>query len=131
MGLDMYARTAPASAVGDAQVDFEMPANAPEIAYWRKFNALHGWMEQLYREKGGAKEFNCTPVRLTEGDIAQLQVALACTYAQTPGALKPVQGFFFGAQEVYPEHLEDLQGFLAQARIAFAHDQAVFYYAWY
>ena len=51
MGLDMYALTTtekPASAV-----DFDADAHS-ELHYWRKHPDLHGWMEKLYREKGGA-----------------------------------------------------------------------------
>ena len=62
MGLDMYAYTCDADSVGDQQVDIKTHAEDGghllanfdrEFAYWRKFNHLHGWMEKLYREKGG------------------------------------------------------------------------------
>ena len=67
MGLDMYGYTMRAEFAGDRQTDV-MPktdeergqAQLTDIAYWRKFNHLHGWMEKLYREKGGKCEvFNC------------------------------------------------------------------------
>ena len=29
-----------------------------EIGSWRKHNRLHGWMEELWREKGNEGEFN-------------------------------------------------------------------------
>lgn len=50
MGLDMYActlREQPAT-----PVDFKAE-EVSELHYWRKHPNLHGWMEQLYREKGG------------------------------------------------------------------------------
>ena len=40
MGLDMYAYTTTEKV---SEVDFFVEART-EIAYWRKFNALHGWM---------------------------------------------------------------------------------------
>jgi hypothetical protein len=54
MGLDMYAFTVDATTVGDGVTDVALGDNAMEICYWRKFNALHGWMEDLYRLKGGS-----------------------------------------------------------------------------
>ena len=84
MGLDMYAYTMRAEFVGDRQTDV-MPttdeereqAELTEIAYWRKFNHLHGWMENLYREKGGQENiFNCRTVRLELEDLERLEQAL-------------------------------------------------------
>lgn len=71
MGLDMYAFVVPESgAKGDFEMDSEF---RNELAYWRKHNALHAWMEQLYRAKGGdAESFNCIPLRLTREDLNKL-----------------------------------------------------------
>jgi hypothetical protein len=35
--------------------DFE-PGASRELAYWRKHPSLHGWMEHLFRAKGGTAE---------------------------------------------------------------------------
>jgi hypothetical protein len=48
MGLDMYPYVT--SEAPRAQVDFRAD-DATEIHYWRKHPNLHGWMEQLYRDK--------------------------------------------------------------------------------
>lgn len=72
MGLDMYAF---AVHPGNAKGDFEISDGGKdeEFMYWRKHNALHSWMENLYREKGGtADSFNCIPVRLTKEDLYRL-----------------------------------------------------------
>ena len=82
MGLDMYAFTVPADAVGDNVVDLKQYddddnriVEKEELFYWRKFNALHGWMENLYRLKGGtAESFNCNTVRLTSEDLDRLEM---------------------------------------------------------
>jgi hypothetical protein len=50
MGLDMYARTTNAKL--KSPVDFD-ETDGTEFHYWRKHPDLHGWMERLYREKGG------------------------------------------------------------------------------
>ena len=73
MGLDMHAyrmKFTPSKEVDFSEeifgrddrgeLDYENPiVVAKEIAYWRKHPDLHGWMENLYREKGGReKSFN-------------------------------------------------------------------------
>lgn len=122
MGLDMYAY---AVAKGDVIDDFSFEKNeVTEIAYWRKFNAFHGWMEDLYRNIGGtAESFNCVPVLLTAERLDMLESQL--------GELKPREGFFFGSQEVYPEDIEDLREFITKARACIADGQAVYYDSWW
>lgn len=126
MGLDMYAFTVPAEWAGDTVTDYTPDADrkSEELYYWRKFNALHGWMEQLYRSKGGAKaSFNCTTVRLTSDDLDTLERGV--------NELQPVEGFFFGEQTIYPEDLESIADFIAKARQALADGKAVFYDSWW
>ena len=133
MGLDMYAFTVPADVAGDTVVDLKISdeqgntlIKTDELFYWRKFNALHGWMEKLYREKGGTSEtFNCNTVRLTSNDLDMLE------YDVAKGNFKPVNGFFFGAQEIYPEDLESIDDFVTKARAAIAEGKAVYYDSWW
>lgn len=126
MGLDMYAFAVPAEWAGDTSTDYTPDADrkTTELFYWRKFNALHGWMEKLYRIKGGSKaSFNCTTVRLTNEDLDRLE--------REAGTLQPVEGFFFGEQTIYPEDLESVTVFVAKARQALADGQAVYYDSWW
>ncbi len=124
MGLDMYAFTVDAKDAGDAVTDVALGDNAVELFYWRKFNALHGWMEQLYRSKKGLRvDFNCTTVRLTSEDLDRLE--------REAGTMQPVQGSFFGAQVVYPEQLESVADFIAKAREALDYGKAVYYDSWW
>lgn len=129
MGLDMYAWSVAAEdAVGDFEVARNEEGDCPslqEIAYWRKFNALHGWMENLYRSKGGTETFNCVKLRLTEDDLLSLQKTIA------EGMLKPTEGFFFGAQEVYPEDVQEALKFIATARGEMASGRVVYYDSWW
>jgi hypothetical protein len=128
MGLDMYAWTVPQQWAGDSSTDYQPDADreSEQIYYWRKFNALHGWMEDLYRSKGGdRKVFNCTTVRLTDKDLDRLEMDTG------NNKLVPVNGFFFGAQEIYPEDLETVAEFIAKARAAIAEGKAVFYDSWW
>lgn len=128
MGLDMYAWTVPQQWAGDNTTDYQPDADrkSEELFYWRKFNALHGWMEDLYRNKGGdCKVFNLTTVRLTNEDLDRLEMDTG------NNKLVPVNGFFFGAQEIYPEDLETVAEFVAKARAAIAEGKAVFYDSWW
>lgn len=133
MGLDMYAFTLSAKDAGDNVVDLKRNDDygnalfeSEELFYWRKFNALHGWMEQLYRDKGGtAESFNCNTVRLNEVDLRRLEQDVF------NNTLQPVQGFFFGEQTIYPEDLESVTAFIAKAREALADGKAVYYDSWW
>lgn len=93
--------------------------------YWRKFNALHGWMEDLWRERtgaGGAEDFNCKTVRLLEDDLLRLE--------GDRNSLRPRGGFFFGSEEIYPEDLTSLDSFIRKARQD-VKDYAIFYDSWW
>ena len=133
MGLDMYAFTAPADVVGENQVDLRMNDDygnalfeSTELFYWRKFNALHAWMENLYRLKGGtAVSFNCNTVRLDAKDLDRLEMDTG------NNKLVPVNGFFFGEQTIYPEDLESVADFIAKAREALDYGKAVYYDSWW
>ena len=126
MGLDMYAFAVKADSVGDATVDVALGNSADQISYWRKFNALHGWMEDLYRLKGGAKDsFNCTTLRLDLKDLERLEMDVGAN------KLVPRNGFFFGSQEIYPEDLESVADFVKVSRQAISDGKAVFYDSWW
>ncbi len=91
MGLDQYFFAAPADSY-NKEVDFEPLGSHLEVAYWRKHNALHGWMEGLYRLKGGKSPEMCAEgVNLTLADLAALERAVVS------GSLPVTGGFFFGA----------------------------------
>lgn len=70
MGLDQYAH---ARLPKSLQVIKEEPT---QLAYWRKHNALQGWMESLWRDGGGEGDFNCVDVYLTLDDINDLEAAV-------------------------------------------------------
>jgi hypothetical protein len=134
MGLDMYAFTVSAKDAGDNVVDLKrydendvhQVIPSTELFYWRKFNALHGWMENLYRLKGGtAVSFNCNTVRLDAKDLDRLEMDTG------NNKLVPVNGFFFGVTEIYPEDLESVADFVAKAREALADGKAVYYDSWW
>jgi hypothetical protein len=140
MGLDMFAyrvrnvghRPLPDVDLRLPDLDGAQPTDGDVLVqvvdrrlyYWRKHPDLHGWMEQLYRDKGGADPvFNCRSVRLMAEDLDALE---ACV---TSGALPRTTGFFFG--ESQPEdRVCDLE-FIALARQAIAAGDAVYYDSWW
>lgn len=126
MGLDMYAfktREKFTSPIG-----FEPDREQTEqIAYWRKFNNLHGWMERLYLQKGGTKSFNCEALELTSHDLDQLQ-----TDVENNTNLEPTAGFFFGSlDELTEDDVKDIQEFINTARQAIADGYTVYYDSWW
>lgn len=122
MGLDMYCfktKDTPAS-----PVDFEMlEGSSKEIFYWRKHPDLHGWMEQLYEQKGGAEEFNCANVVLTIEDIEKLELEIK--NAQLPST----SGFFFGQST--PEDKETDLEFIVEAKQALKEGYNLYYTSWW
>ena len=124
MGLDMYAWSV-AKNSDNEQFAIAEGLERTEIAYWRKFNALHGWMEDLARELGFEDEFNCVKVQLSPSIIDQLEDDLK--HKQ----LKPREGFFFGGSEIYPEDIEATKKFIADARAEFADGREVYYDSWW
>jgi len=129
MGLDMYAyKMCPKYLVDpDAQIDLEIrrePDSVIEIAYWRKFHQLHGWMESLYRQKGGVGEFNWDSVRLMPADLLQLAL-------NAEKGLPSVAGFFFGNSEWSEEDKEDVLNFCVLANQAITDGYVVFYDSWW
>lgn len=121
MGLDMYAFTTFENI--DA-VDFDDPKDAVQVCYWRKHPNLHGWMEGLYRAKGGKdNDFNLNPLRLDPADIDALEKAVETE------SLPPTVGFFFGVTRP-EEKARDIE-FVRLARLAFGCGKRVYYIAWW
>jgi len=118
MGLDMNAYAVPAGTTYD-------PETAEEIQYWRKNNALHGWMERLYRANGGIEMFNCVPLHLTAENLKQLREDIQAD------KLTPTEGFFFGAQTyTEDEKQEDLQ-FVESALELIDAGKDIYYNSWW
>ncbi len=96
----------------------------PDFYYWRKFNALHGWMAELYTEKGGTDpDFNCNTLRLMPEDLRRLRFEIP--------ELKPASGFFWGREDIDPDDIEELHKFLDKAEQAIADGKAIYYDSWW
>jgi hypothetical protein len=126
MGLDMYANKTKHKP--EQEVDFNIPEGqeAEELFYWRKHPNLHGWMEDLYRKKGGdAPDFNCVNVLLTLDDLEKLKNDIQGM------ALPETNGFFFGqSYGTADERKHDLE-FVKIAEKAIEDGYTVFYSSWW
>lgn len=130
MGLDMYAyRVKAEDVIDDFTVREETDGRKEkleELAYWRKHHDLHGWMERLYRAKGGIKEsFNCVPIRLSMDDLNRLENDVL------NNSLPETQGFFFGTNPPDEYSREQDMLFIAKAKISIASGAAVYYDSWW
>ena len=126
----------------------ERDGEEEHLADWRKHNRLHGWMEELWEDKGRPfngelddnpmGDFNCVPVELTLEDLDQLEADI------TEKVLPETQGFFFGGDSFewedddgnkFPEgdyyyKQTDLQ-FVKDARKAINEGKKVYYNSWW
>lgn len=125
MGLDMFAWSV---SERDAVGVFEIAKDCEreELHYWRKHHDLHGWMENLYRTKGGTEQsFNCIPVKLTEEDLDKLQTDLLMEN------LPHTEGFFFGNNPPDLESLREDLKFIQKCRDAMKDGKVVYYDSWW
>ena len=132
MGLDMYAyKVAKEHALGD----FEIARDEEDIGiiedndlhYWRKHHDLHGWMERLYRAKGGdAESFNCIPLRLTREDLNKL-IEDAKAFR-----LQSATGYFWGSAYDYDKAMaaQDIE-FAHKALAELDKGYSVYYDSWW
>jgi len=95
-----------------------------EIHYWRKHPNLHGWMEQLYYNKGGQSDsFNCVNVELNTDDLLDLKSAIESN------ELPHTSGFFFG-ETSGTERDDDLE-FVETALKSINEGYSVYYSSWW
>ena len=78
-----------------------------EVAYWRKFNALHSWF--VTNVQIGVDD--CGSYEVSQDHIDDLLLTLENTLAyRDPTDMMPVSGFFFGStivDEYYWQNMED------------------------
>jgi hypothetical protein len=97
-----------------------------EIQYWRKHNALDGWMEALWRTKGNDGQWNCEELELTAHDIEQLEAVVV------NDKLPETHGFFYGGDSRFSEYQkEQTLEFIKEANKLLAKGEKVFYSCWW
>ena len=128
MGLDQFAyktRVKPGKSVDFQDEVYKDEVEREEIHYWRKHPNIHGFMEKIYREKGGDSEFNCRPVELTQDDIDSLASMIL------DKELPETSGFFFGQSFGDDEEVDDDLEFCKKASEAIKEGYTVFYDSWW
>ena len=107
------------------EVDFDtINLDTEDVHYWRKHPNLHGWMQNLYENKGGTSDsFNGDCVVLTNDDLDSLE------YDINRRNLPQTQGFFFGNSD--GEEIQDDLEFVSKAREAIKEGKTVYYTSWW
>ena len=95
-----------------------------DIATWRKHPNLQGYMEALWRSRGGKGEFNCVSVELSWQDVHDL----ASTIIQEK--LPETTGFFYGGNADKHYRLQDLE-FCVKALGYINEGNKVYYSSWW
>ena len=113
MGLDQYAYTR------------DKKGKVEEIAYWRKHNALDGWMQNLWeaiREDEDDYVLNGQEVPVDADDIKMLEMVVESDDLPETG------GFFYGEDSRFNEEKKKTTlEFIAEAKKAFKEGKKVYY----
>lgn len=136
MGLDMYAYKVKKEKEqeilieqdGEIVINRDIERNEEdysEIAYWRKANAVHHWFVDLAYDKGLITDLNCAYVPVTHEDLDNLFMDIA------ENKLEPMDGFFFGSQEIYPSDIIDTVKFILKAKQSINEGYSIYYTAWF
>jgi hypothetical protein len=99
-----------------------------QIAYYRKVNWLHNWMQQQYAKETGitdASEFNCVYLVMTKERLMQLQEDIV------QGNISSVSGFFFGQPEIYPEQKQRVFEDIGKCLFELSNGKIVSYSSWW
>lgn len=128
MGLDQYAMSIDASIVHEeCKSDFDgvNPELFDTFHTWRKHPNLQGWMEKLYRDKGGFQDvFNSgAKVKIDFNDLELLKEAVM------GNTLPETAGFFFGESDP-ARIIEDLE-FIKKAKQLIKDGKIVVYDSWW
>ena len=124
MGLDQYAYKVKRKYAPTTKTE---TIRKTEIAYWRKHNALEGYLSNLYRTKTSDDgEFNCKTLQLEEDDLNTLKAVIK------GGKLPETVGFFFGGCTKACEEYKkiDLE-FIEKAQKAIDNGYEIEYTSWW
>lgn len=127
MGLDQFAYKTKVKPSKEVDFNEEIEdKELEEIHYWRKHPNLHGWMETLYRKKGGTGEdFNGNLLVLTPEDLDDLATSII------DKELPQTSGFFFGSSGETEEEDQDVLEFVKKAHREISKGYTVYYDSWW
>lgn len=124
MGLDQnWLATDRQGEVDRSEDDFD------NIQYHRKFNALEGFMQDIWYREGNATEFNCELLPITPEILDELEAKIK------KDQLDPQSGFFFGStdkDEYYWREVNNLTDVvIPKVRELLSEGKQVFYTSWW
>ena len=124
MGLDQYAHKVKRDYNYETLTETIVKT---QIAYWRKHNALEGYMSDLYRDKTGDEGvFNCKIVTLDSDDLDHLEEVIV------GNELPETEGFFFGESSKHDEGRKQAdREFIAEARKSLDEGYTIEYTSWW
>ena len=124
MGLDQFAKKVKREYNAETLTETIVKT---EIAYWRKHNALEGYMSELYRTKTGDEGvFNCKTLTLDSDDLDDLELVIL------RGELHETEGFFFGDCTKHDEECKEMDlEFITKARKSLDEGYEVEYTSWW
>ena len=117
MGLDMFVYATKIEP--EKSIDFHNKFYDEIVFYWRKHPNMHGWMVNLYREKGGTKPSFDFTLSLSIEDICKLEQDVL------DDKLPFTSGFFFGTSR--PEQKEGDLEFIQKAKKSISEGNFLFY----
>lgn len=81
----------------DSQIE-EGVIETEELGYWRKHSDLHGYFENIFRERGGDGDFNCEPLLLNKNECLDvIEYSHQMIKKIDDGDdVEHTEGFFFG-----------------------------------
>lgn len=96
-----------------------------EVGYWRKFNALHGY---IVNEFAGGLD-NCEQIYLSKEDLQKILDTLIDTYeTKDASKLPPTEGFFFGSTDVDEYYWDDVKQSIEAFKTYVADNEEVDYF---
>ena len=105
--------------------------DSKEVCYWRKHSDLNGYMEDLYYERGGDKDFNCEPLLLEKEDVECIILDHKKHLDETNEfEIGKSSGFFWGetTKENWEQSLEDFEQLLKETDWE---NSTVYYHCWW
>lgn len=150
MGLDQYIHIAKEyleedyyKVLGEAVKDengeiayYDEESVLTEIAYFRKSNWLHGYLDRLCESKNNHDIGNCEYFVFNQQDLINLldacrEVVECDSIAIAEETLPPQEGFFFGSTAIDDYYFEDVQDFINTMKEYEEDDNQYVYYAWW
>lgn len=104
--LPEFASIVDTAGLSDLATDVQGTQVSVTCAYWRKSNQIHNWF--VKNVQGGVDD--CREYYVSKDKLEQLRELCRITlFEKNPNGLMPVEGFFFGSNDVDEWYWEDIK----------------------